>query len=305
MGPALQLLKYSPFGNNYDLTLDLNTTNLPNVHLDNFLIPISFSWSYKIAHIFLTVTKGWLFALGLDQTHIGPPQIQVYYSSDSIGSFYSPYDPYHSSPTKYVIYLLGYTQSDDDGWDDTVILHEYGHHVEQTYSITNNPGGSHFYDSVISPDLAHGEGFPTFFAATVLNTSIYRDTNVAGYSGISLETGRISSTTSLNNTLEDLFGPYGETSVFTLYYELLNANIGVTLDGLFNIFFNYRQEHGLGVTNTNEVYTALIQEYPSLIDNISKAYYDHGNGFFAYPFIQSGSDKILTCSDVNANFTWN
>ena len=78
----------------------------------------------------------------------------------------------------------------------------------------------------------------------------------------------------------------------------------MTLDGLFNIFFNYRQEHGLGVTNTNEVYTALIQEYPSLIDNISKAYYDHGNGFFAYPFIQSGSDKIISSSDVNANFTW-
>ena len=324
-GPALQLWKYSSSGQNqvsgavYTVNIDLNTSFSPDIHLSEFLIPYG-SWSYELAHIFRSITLGWLWIDNLDITARAPQQIHVLYSADSPGTYYSPYAVINNEYTKYVINLLGINYSsthDDDGWDDTVILHEYGHHVEMTYDIQNSPGGPHYYYTTVSPGFAHAEGFPTFFASVVLNSSIYRDTQGNSFDGINLETGRKSSSDSSNNTLEDLFGPYGETSVLALYYDLLDAHNGddidndgigdsITLpvDNLFNVFFNYRTINGLGVTNTDSVYQALIQSNPSLIDNISKTYYDHGNGYYAYPFIQDNGNKIVSSTDVTANFTW-
>ena len=151
----------------------------------------------------------------------------------------------------------------------------------------------------------------------VLNSSIYRDTQGSGFDGINLETGRKSSSDSSNNSLEDLFGSYGETSVLALYYDLLDTHNGDDIDNdgigdsitlpvdiLFNVFFNYRTNNGLGVTNTDSVYQGLIQSNPSLIDNISRTYYDHGNGYYAYPFIQDNGNKIVSVSDLTANFIW-
>ena len=58
--------------------------------------------------------------------------------------------------------------ADDDGFDDTVQLHEIGHVVHNLYSNSDSPGGAHFIpDSDQDPRLSYGEGYATFFAAAV------------------------------------------------------------------------------------------------------------------------------------------
>ncbi len=318
-GPALQLMNYnSPTpnevtGNVYSYTLldNINTSLLPHIQLGNISVP---NWSDEIAHIFATITKGWLWINNLGIETIPPKQITVLYSANSPGTYYSPISLINNKMTKYVINLLGTNTGDDDGWDDTVVLHEYGHHIEQTYGFQNNPGGTHYYYTTISPDLAHAEGFPTFFASVVLNSTIYKDTNSNGYNGINLETGTMITSP---YQLEDLFGAYGETSVFTLYHDLIDKtntddinhdgigdSVTLPVKSLFNVFFNFRRENGLGVTTTNDVYQGLIDRFPSLIDNISKTFYDHGNSFYAYPFMVGGTNKIISSSDLTANLTW-
>ena len=320
-GPALKLLNYQAghfeaLGQVYVIQIDLNKNLLPQIHLGQILVA---DWSYEISHIFTTIIRGWLWIKNLDMTHIGPPQINILYAANSPGTYYIPNDYMNNAQTKYIIYLKGSNTGDDDGWDDSVFLHEYGHHVEQTYAITNNPGGNHGYSSTISPDFAHGEGFPTFFASQVLNSPIYKDTNSAGYDGINLDTARrLSSNPSITNRLEDLYGAYGETSVFSLYYDLVEPSNNTAVDlspfsdsvslsdaDLFNVFMNFRRENGLGVTTTDELYQGLIEMYPNLIDNISKAFYAHGNSFYEYPFVGNEvTNKIITNSDTQANFTW-
>jgi len=60
------------------------------------------------------------------------------------------------------------TMADDDGYDDIVQLHEFGHVVHNVYSDSDNPGGSHtFGQSDQDPRLSFGEGWASFFAGAV------------------------------------------------------------------------------------------------------------------------------------------
>jgi len=61
------------------------------------------------------------------------------------------------------IYLLA-----DEGYDDCVVLHEFGHFVAAHYSKDESPGGEHFIDDdKQDPRLAWSEGFASYFQASV------------------------------------------------------------------------------------------------------------------------------------------
>jgi len=61
--------------------------------------------------------------------------------------------------------------ADDDGYDDAVILHEFGHLVHNTWSDSDSPGGMHWFgDSDQDPRLSLAEGYATFFGGSVLSS---------------------------------------------------------------------------------------------------------------------------------------
>lgn len=66
--------------------------------------------------------------------------------------------------------------SDMDHFDNSVIIHEYAHFLEDVYGKPDSPGGSHNGDAIIDPRLAWGEGWANFFQAAVTGDPIYRDT---------------------------------------------------------------------------------------------------------------------------------
>jgi hypothetical protein len=76
------------------------------------------------------------------------------------------------------IFLLG-TTDDDDGYDDTVILHETGHFVEDSEGRSDSPGGPHG-GAPVTPTLAWSEGFSTYWACATQNQPIYSDSNANG-----------------------------------------------------------------------------------------------------------------------------
>ncbi len=59
-------------------------------------------------------------------------------------------------------------------FDDFVIIHEFGHHVENKCGQLLTPGGSHFILARIDPRLAWAEGWANYFAGQVLFNSITR-----------------------------------------------------------------------------------------------------------------------------------
>jgi hypothetical protein len=73
-----------------------------------------------------------------------------------------------------------------DGFDDVVALHELGHYVQDEYSDSDSPGGSHD-GSPADPRLAWGEGSATWFALAVRGVPYYIDYSAGGGWHVELE----------------------------------------------------------------------------------------------------------------------
>ena len=74
----------------------------------------------------------------------------------------------------------GFT-NDPDEYDDTIVLHEYGHFITSTFSHDDSPGGRHVIpENTQDIRLSWSEGWATFFACAVLDSPIAVDTRSAG-----------------------------------------------------------------------------------------------------------------------------
>lgn len=79
------------------------------------------------------------------------------------------------------LYILGGVGGDTkvtdmDHFDNSVIVHEYGHFIEDQFGKPDSPGGSHNGNGIIDPRLAWGEGWANYFQAAVSGIPVYRDT---------------------------------------------------------------------------------------------------------------------------------
>jgi hypothetical protein len=61
---------------------------------------------------------------------------------------------------------------DTDHFDDTVIIHELGHHVEDVCGKMDSPGGTHYGLYRIDPRFAWSEGWGNFFGAHMVGNNI-------------------------------------------------------------------------------------------------------------------------------------
>ncbi len=110
------------------------------------------------------------------------PKVSAYWEKG-----FNPND-YFGSSSGLSFYLPGYSRlfilggvdgdvdsSDTDHFDNSVIIHEYGHFLEDNLSVSDSPGGSHNGNKVIDPRLAWSEGWGNFFQAAVLGAPKYYD----------------------------------------------------------------------------------------------------------------------------------
>jgi hypothetical protein len=137
---------------------------------------------------------------------------------------------------------LGNVSSEDtDHFDDSVIIHELGHHVENVCGAMDSPGGSHSGAARIDPRLAWSEAWGNFFGAHIIrnNTSAinpnlaaalpsgewlyYVDTqgytdagSTSGYEYLKFNLARVGN----SNTGEDIYDGPGSPN----YYEFDRVN---------------------------------------------------------------------------------
>jgi hypothetical protein len=118
-----------------------------------------------------------------------------------------------------LMFILGDTAADVDEFDDTVVLHEWGHYFEDVFSRSDSQGGTHSFGESLDASMAFGEGWGTAFGQMALDDPIYCDTQIPGVSGgfgFSVET--------VNAGVQ---GWFNELSVITLLYDLWDtANDG-------------------------------------------------------------------------------
>lgn len=152
------------------------------------------------------------------------PKVSVYWRMG-----FNPYNYYGISdrllsfyrPGTSDLFILGgdngdVKSADTDHFDNSVILHEYGHFLEDMYAKSESPGGMHDGNAIIDARLAWSEGWANFFQAAVLQKDdpawkYYVDT--VGFRGDTVEGGSGSVGPKVELTISGASGKcYSETS---------------------------------------------------------------------------------------------
>ncbi|NCN95529.1 MAG: hypothetical protein GW917_02280 [Bdellovibrionales bacterium] len=159
----------------------------------------------------------------------------TYLGSSSVLSFYLP--GYSR------LFILGGLNgdtdtSDTDHFDNSVIIHEYGHFLEDTVlGGSHSPGGSHNGNKVIDPRLAWSEGWGNFIQAAVLNSPLYIDTtgNIDGSTNyifkLNLETAQT------GNDIPTVSGQgnFREFSITRFLWDMIDTNADSLNGGTDNV----------------------------------------------------------------------
>lgn len=196
------------------------------------------------------------------------PKVAVYWKAGFNPNSYRSPDLANSGLSYYStgnrkLYILGGISGqvnaatvDTDHFDDSVIIHEYGHFLEDVYAKQDSPGGSHTGNGMIDPRLAWSEGWANFFQSAVLtnwneSTGTYgADANVArgkyyidtlGFTGDSIESGesgKVSISFDLTRaggsaTGQDLVnsdgeGTFREISISRVLYKTISTSVTVS-----------------------------------------------------------------------------
>ncbi|MBY0315534.1 MAG: hypothetical protein K2Q26_08450 [Bdellovibrionales bacterium] len=173
----------------------------------------------------------------------GAPLAHVYWTKGfNPGTYFNAGPVSFYLPGANELYILGgqsndVDSSDTDHFDNSIILHEYGHFIEDNFSITNSPGGSHSGNSIIDARLAFGEGWGNFFQAAVLNNPVYRDTagtplgSTSVYFNENLETPGNDQPSVLGE------GNFREFSIARMFWDAIDAvNEGAGVDQVTSSF---------------------------------------------------------------------
>lgn len=160
------------------------------------------------------------------------------------------FDVSGSLDTTPALYILGGSEgdvdySDTDHFDESVIIHEYGHFLENTFWRSDSPGGYHNGNMTIDPRLAFSEGFSNFLPSAVIGRSTYIDTigspngnaDVGVFLDLENETGNINSgiRDKIITTSPIGEGIYREVSVSRAFYDYIDVNTNSTSDLTYNI----------------------------------------------------------------------
>jgi hypothetical protein len=121
--------------------------------------------------------------------------------------------------------------SDPDPWDDSVIMHEWGHQADDFYGCDDNGGGPHNVDTLVSDqELSWGEGYPDYWQSAVRDhfkhgdPSWYLDVDGSGVNGIAvnLETYDNSRVNQFNRP--DLLSDFNELAIAAMLWDLYDNN---------------------------------------------------------------------------------
>lgn len=81
------------------------------------------------------------------------------------------------------LFIVGDASDDTDEFDDHIVVHEWGHYLDDVLFRSDSSGGTHWLGDRLDSRLAWGEGWPTALAAIVLNNPLYCETGAPGTNG--------------------------------------------------------------------------------------------------------------------------
>ncbi|MGZ3742568.1 MAG: hypothetical protein ACXWRA_01815 [Pseudobdellovibrionaceae bacterium] len=179
------------------------------------------------------------------------------------------------------LYILGgknddVASSDTDHFDDSVILHEYGHFLEAHYGHSDTPGGSHNGNFIIDPRLAWSEGWANYFQGAVLNKVVYASGYTGPKKGSISAPGFVSYIDTVGFSQDSVEGS-GTSHGIQISRDLSEANSSAVYDksatneGVFREFSISRTLFKT-MTTTNVPFSAIWDSFKEMRNSHSPAY---------------------------------
>lgn len=172
---------------------------------------------YNIAD---AVYSAWLFwnanggAAGDDATFGEAAEVHYEPGYGDDGSYYQPF---------WSEITVADAASDPDGWDDSVIIHEWTHFADDLYGCDDSPGGDHsFFQNTDDTELAWSEGYSNYFQSAVRtangdpNGATYFDVNGAGRAN----SANLESWNTISTTLNSVFN---EGAIGAMLWDLQDS----------------------------------------------------------------------------------
>jgi hypothetical protein len=161
-------------------------------------------------------------------------------------------------------YILGDRNDDSDEFDDSVIVHEYGHMLAAKFSRDDSPGGETHLGDLLDPRVAWSEGWANFFSSVVRNDPVWRDES--GPNGVKVYRFDLRDRVPAG----DRPGYWSETSVGTLLWELykgsdLTGNLRYPFSLIWSAFTDLRNDRSVYLPYFLE---HLVARYPAAADAV-------------------------------------
>ena len=182
------------------------------------------------------------------------------------------------------IYLLGKADQDTDEYDRHVVIHEWGHFLEDILSRSDSIGGSHSTDDRLDLRVAFSEGWSNALSAIITDNPIYRDSfGDRQTNGWGLD---IDDNSNFNNP-----GWFNQRSVHSILYDLYDNqrqdqiesrdNIALGLGPLYKTLVSENFKNTVYFTSIYSFVDELKRQQPqysSSIDNLLTEQRIYGSG---------------------------
>ena len=156
------------------------------------------------------------------------------------------------------IYILGEANSDTDEYDTHVILHEWGHYLENALFRTDTLGGDHSQDVPLDMRLALSEGVATALASMMLNNPLYADSL-----GVRQSSGFYFDASDKNPSLK---GWYAEGSISSIIYNYYLSAINKTSRNFADVLTGISSADYVDTETAVTIYTfahAIKSQHPT------------------------------------------
>lgn len=165
------------------------------------------------------------------------------------------------------IRILGSEDVNTDEFDVHVIVHEFGHYFENTFSRSDSIGGSHSIGNRLDARLAFGEGWGNALSGIILEDPVYRDSfgdeQSRGF-GFSVERNDIGAE-----------GWFSESSVQSILYDIFDSvddgadSVSLGLRPIYDAFVSEDYQNSEAFTSIFNFINALESQADVSLEDIT------------------------------------
>lgn len=265
----------------------------------------------SVFNIFDNFVEAQLYLQAVANVATIPPLDAQWYPGNQRGTYFCP-ETYNGSECdgSDKMFVLG-AADDNDAFDDSVILHEYGHFVMDSFSRDDSPGGQHFLDDTDQDiRLSWSEGFSTAFSSLVkryhgsANPDEYLDLDAEGNVIYSFSLEVPTGGKNVFSPRTEAYGLANELAVSVVLYDIADSsNADESFDTLeeesliWPTLFDMKQNSNLSFQDFYELWTG---------DSLTSVIEDRHIYMLPdeYEFSGAPTDLVAQTPPLNAQFTF-